>query len=243
MINGKYIVIFFNRSYNFGWQIPPQRTWPSRFHSLLPIVLFTDWNGQSSIRLRAVPHFSSGIVERAKRERAWKSPHARKGDTRRRDRKMRDYRLSPSFWTNALFSQRKTLIGSSMEIYQHLSKTRQPLSTVGIITIYRTNNLSRTNNSTEQISRVALVEATKNKANLATDEVRVDNRNHGLVESQSGNNRTVARLLFKSCHQGRNYALQSKDSHYLQKNKRQLKFMSSHDWVTSQFSIVDVVLV
>ena len=33
-------------------------------------------------RLRVVPHFSSGIVERAKRERAWKSPHARKGDTR-----------------------------------------------------------------------------------------------------------------------------------------------------------------
>ena len=29
-----------------------------------------------------VPHFSSGIVERAKRERTWKSPHARKGDTR-----------------------------------------------------------------------------------------------------------------------------------------------------------------
>ena len=34
-------------------------------------------------RLRVVPHFSSGMVERAKRERAWKSPHARKGDTRR----------------------------------------------------------------------------------------------------------------------------------------------------------------
>ena len=32
-------------------------------------------------RLRVVPHFSSGIVERAKRERAWKSPHARKADT------------------------------------------------------------------------------------------------------------------------------------------------------------------
>ena len=32
-------------------------------------------------RLRVVPHFSSGIVERAKRERAWKSPDARKGDT------------------------------------------------------------------------------------------------------------------------------------------------------------------
>ena len=29
-----------------------------------------------SSRLRVVPHFSSGIVERAKRERAWKSPHA-----------------------------------------------------------------------------------------------------------------------------------------------------------------------
>ena len=34
------------------------------------------------IRLRVVPHFSSGIVEQAKRESAWKSPHARKGDTR-----------------------------------------------------------------------------------------------------------------------------------------------------------------
>ena len=29
-------------------------------------------------RLRVVPHFSSGIAERAKRERACKSPHARK---------------------------------------------------------------------------------------------------------------------------------------------------------------------
>ena len=34
------------------------------------------------VRLRVVPHFCSGIVERAKRERAWKSPHTRKGDTR-----------------------------------------------------------------------------------------------------------------------------------------------------------------
>ena len=97
-------------------------------------------------RLRVVPHFSSGIVERAKRERTWKSPHARKGNTRRGERKMRDYRQSPSFWTNALLSQRKTLIGSSMEICQHLSKTRQPLSTLDIITICRT----------EQITRVAL---------------------------------------------------------------------------------------
>ena len=36
-------------------------------------------------RLRVVPHFFSGIVERAKRERAWKSSHARKGDSRRGD--------------------------------------------------------------------------------------------------------------------------------------------------------------
>ena len=50
------------------------------------------------IRLRVVPYFSSGIVERAKRERAWKSPHKRKGDTRRGERKMRDYGQSPSFW-------------------------------------------------------------------------------------------------------------------------------------------------
>ena len=35
----------------------------------------------ASVRLRVVSHFSSGIVERAKRQRAWKSPHARKGDT------------------------------------------------------------------------------------------------------------------------------------------------------------------
>ena len=34
-------------------------------------------------RLRVVAHFSSGIVGRAKREWAWKSPHARKGDTLR----------------------------------------------------------------------------------------------------------------------------------------------------------------
>ena len=34
-------------------------------------------------RLRVVPHFSSEIVEQAKRERAWKSPHTRKEDTLR----------------------------------------------------------------------------------------------------------------------------------------------------------------
>ena len=37
-------------------------------------------------RLRVVPHISSRILERVKRERAWKSPHARNGDTRRGER-------------------------------------------------------------------------------------------------------------------------------------------------------------
>ena len=46
-------------------------------------------NHQSGLRLRVVPHFSSVIVEWAKRERAWKSPHARKGDTQWGERKMR----------------------------------------------------------------------------------------------------------------------------------------------------------
>ena len=46
--------------------------------------------GCNENRLRVVPHFSSGIVERAKRERARISPHARKGDTRRGERKMKN---------------------------------------------------------------------------------------------------------------------------------------------------------
>ena len=99
------------------------------------------WNGAGAkqTRPRVVPHFSSGIVERGKCKRLWKSPHTRKGDARWGERKMRDYRQSPSFWTYALLSQHKTLIGSSTEICQHLWKTRQPLSTLNIITIYRTN--------------------------------------------------------------------------------------------------------
>ena len=100
----------------------------------------TKWPLSPYIRLRVVCHFSSGIVERAKRKHAWKSPHASKGVTWPGERKMRDYRQSPSFWTYALLSQHKTLIGSSMEICQHLSKTCQLLSILDIITIYRTNN-------------------------------------------------------------------------------------------------------
>ena len=48
---------------------------------------------------------------------------------------------------------------------------------------------------TEKLKRVALVKATKHKANPATGEARVENQDHGLARSQSGNNRTVARLL------------------------------------------------
>ena len=63
------------------------------------------------------------------------------------------------------------------------------------------------------------VEATKHKANQATDEVRLGNRNHGLAWSQSGNsdNKTVQTLLslLKSYNQVRKYAPQSKDSHSL----------------------------
>ena len=49
-----------------------------------------NWLSLYSARLQVVHHFSSGIVERAKCERGWKSPHARKGNTRRGERKMRN---------------------------------------------------------------------------------------------------------------------------------------------------------
>ena len=39
------------------------------------------WPELLGVRVRVVPHLSSGIVERAKRKSAWKSPHERKGDT------------------------------------------------------------------------------------------------------------------------------------------------------------------
>ena len=39
----------------------------------------------------------------------------------------------------------------------------------------------RSRHSTEEVTRVAHVKATKHKANPATDEVRVENRNHGLA--------------------------------------------------------------
>ena len=48
-----------------------------------------NWLSRYSARLQVVPHFSSGIVEWAKCERAWKSSHVRKGNTRQGERKMR----------------------------------------------------------------------------------------------------------------------------------------------------------
>ena len=62
---------------------------PVRVQLVYP--LFHSWY---PLRLWVVPHFSSGIVERAKRECAWKSSHARKGDTRRGERKMRKNHFS-----------------------------------------------------------------------------------------------------------------------------------------------------
>ena len=56
-------------------------------------------------RLPVVPHFSSEIVEWAKRERAWKSPHAGKGDTRRGERKMRPFLVWGDFHARLRFAR------------------------------------------------------------------------------------------------------------------------------------------
>ena len=55
-------------------------------------------------RLGVVPHFSSGIVERAKRERAWKSPHARKGDTRPAPRRVSPFLAWGDFHARSRFA-------------------------------------------------------------------------------------------------------------------------------------------
>ena len=66
--------------------------WRSRWAALVPKnppppIPYTNWICMSELtcaeghRLRVDSHFFSGIAERAKRQRAWKSPHARKGDT------------------------------------------------------------------------------------------------------------------------------------------------------------------
>ena len=69
--------------------------------------------------LRVVPHFSLGIVEQAKRERAWKSPHARKGDTRQLS--IAPHRVSP-FLRGMIFTTWKCLISRFTE---DVNKQRQ----------------------------------------------------------------------------------------------------------------------
>ena len=62
-----------------GYPQEPRRCTPQTFvQGVRPLTFL-----YTILRLRVVPRFSSGTVERAKRKRAWKSPHARKGDTQR----------------------------------------------------------------------------------------------------------------------------------------------------------------
>ena len=75
--------------------LPPPSDWIKFFYTSPSKTL--DWIDEVVTRLRVVPHFSSGIVEWAKRERAWKSPHARKGDARRGE--SLDFVCSPSFFS------------------------------------------------------------------------------------------------------------------------------------------------
>ena len=57
------------------------------------------------------------------------------------------------------------------------------------------SRLYRSRHDKAGTTEVVLVKATKHKADPATNEIRVENRNHGLAGSQSGNNKTVQTLL------------------------------------------------
>ena len=57
------------------------------------------------------------------------------------------------------------------------------------------SRLYRSRHDKAGTTKAALVKATKHKANPATNEVRVKDRNHGLAWSQSGNSKTVQTLL------------------------------------------------
>ena len=76
------------------------------------------------------------------------------------------------------------------------------------------SRLYRSRHDKAGTTKVALVKATKHKADPATNEIRVENRNHGLAGSQSGNNKTVQTLLSFS------QKTPAKDSYYLQKNTK-----------------------
>ena len=76
----KYVFFFFTKKKKY-WALsiqPKSRVRISATSSSEKKDIFQNFPKD---RLRVVPHLSSGIGERAKRERAWKSPHARKSDT------------------------------------------------------------------------------------------------------------------------------------------------------------------
>ena len=67
-----------------NWQWKPVNeikfSLPCKMNALYTLMTQLEWNGRTNIcRLRVVPYFPSGIVERAKRERTRKSPNAKKG--------------------------------------------------------------------------------------------------------------------------------------------------------------------
>ena len=82
------LLLFQVDTYSHSWKMFPQH-WTKYIENLDNLVTVTSnllniiMQQVGGTRLRVVPHFSSEIVERAKRECAWKSPHARKGDARR----------------------------------------------------------------------------------------------------------------------------------------------------------------
>ena len=73
--------------HSFHWDdnapcLPPKILHNHCFQFLLGITIVQEKIDVNSYhKLREVPHFSSGILKWAKRERVWKSPHARKEDT------------------------------------------------------------------------------------------------------------------------------------------------------------------
>ena len=75
-----------------NWQWKPVNeikfSLPFKINALYTLTQL-EWKGRTNLcRLWVVPHFPSGIIERAKHERTWKSPNAKKG-WRRGEREIR----------------------------------------------------------------------------------------------------------------------------------------------------------
>ena len=94
---------------------------------------------QIPVRLRVVPHFSSGIVERPKRERARKSPpHARKGDTRRGD-----FHARSCFARSTIPEENRSLDSGGQNLeYDGVWSENETGSTVESTCLYRRNSVS-----------------------------------------------------------------------------------------------------